>query len=145
MLLTMGRLTLADPASKATYTFTTVPDVHNAIKNYGYIPIRSDNSQFLVQEFEGGYLLDGAPINIYINGHWGEGQKELLEPYWQNGSIPRPSADILNLPVEPLSPETQANYEAYQAAQTPFGLGIPTQYLLIGGGLLAVLFMSRRR
>jgi len=138
----MGFIAAADPASKASFVFTDVGQLNDAIKTKGYIPIRSDNQPFIVQEFEGGYLLDGAPLNVYIEDEWYDGQRELLEPYWRSGAIPMPSSETLAVGTVALPADVAATYEEFKREQTPFGLGVPTP-VLVGAGLL-MLFLLRR-
>lgn len=138
----MGFITAADPASKATYVFTDAGQMHNAIKNRGYIPIRPDGTPFIVQEFEGGYLLDGAPMNVYTDEQWFEGQRELLEPYWTSGTIPTPSREVLDRGSVVMPEEVTENYETFKKSQTVLGLGIPTPVLL--GAALLGFFLLRR-
>ena len=144
----MNPVQAADPASKTIYTFTDVGALHNAIKEYGYIPVHADGSPFetqYLQEYDG-YLLDGAPINVWMDGEWMEGQREALEPYWASGQIRKPPAAILSAGVVPMPPEVQQRTAAAQAAATGGGLfGMDTGTLVaIGAAGLAVWWISRR-
>jgi hypothetical protein len=116
--------------------------LNDAIKAKGYIPIRPDNQPYIVQEFEGGYLLDGAPLNVYIEGRWFDGQQALLEPYWNSGQVPTPTRETLAIGAVTLPPEVAENYEVFKKSQTPLGLGIPTPVLL--GAALLGFFLLRR-
>ena len=140
----------ADPASKTAYTFTDVGALHNAIKIYNYIPLRPDGSPFktqYLQEYDG-YVLDGAPINVWMLGYWLEGQKAAMEPYWNSGQIPRPVANILNTNVQPMPAAVAAQTAAYQESQkaaAPGLFGMDTGTLLaIGAGLAAIFWISRQ-
>ena len=137
-------ISAVDPQSKAAYVFTDTGQLHDAIKSYGFLPIHEDGTYYRVQEFQGGYLLDGAPINVWMGEGWFAGQQEALAPFWQNGTIPRPPAALFQTPTVAMPPEVAANYAAYQQSQQGF-FGVPTEYLLAGAGVLAVLFLSRRR
>lgn len=143
----MSTVIASDPASHTNYTFTDVGALHNAIKEYGYVPLRADgtpyNTQYL-QEYDG-YLLDGAPLNVWINGAWLEGQQEALKPYWESGKIPRPPAAVLQTAVEPMPPEVAERTAAAQAAAHSTGfLGLDTGTLLaVGAGLVAILWLSK--
>lgn len=137
----------ADPASKTVYTFTDVGALHNAIKEYHYIPLRVDGSPFetqYLQEYDG-YVLDGAPLNVWMDGQWLEGQQEAMQSYWASGQVRRPPADVLNLQAVPMDPETQARTEAARTAATGGGfLGMDTQTLLmIGLGVGALFFLGK--
>lgn len=141
-----GVLQAADPASKVAYTFTNVDALAHAIQDYGFIPLRTDgsvaNTQFL-KEY-GGYLIDGAPINVWIDGVWLEGQKEAMAPYWNNGSVPRPPDAILNAPIEGMPPELAAQTAAYQAKQSGiFGMDTGT-LLVLGTGIMAIWWIGSR-
>jgi hypothetical protein len=138
----MGFITAADPASKATYVFTNAGQLHDAIKERGYIPVRADLQPYIVQEFEGGYLLDGAPLNVYIDGQWFTGQRELLEPYWKAGTIPTPPQSVLDVGMVEMPEEVRETYETFKKSETLFGLGIPTPVLL-GAGLLGWFLLRR--
>jgi hypothetical protein len=142
----MTPIQAADPASKTAYTFTDVGALHNAIATYGYIPLRADGSpaevQFL-QEY-GGYVMDGAPLNVWMNGVWLEGQKEAMEPFWTSGQVRRPTTNIMNAGVAPMPPEVAAQTKAYQAAQGGlFGMDIGT-LVAVGAGLAAIWWISRK-
>ncbi len=138
----------ADPASKTIYTFTDVTALHNAIKMYGYIPVHADgtpfNTQYL-QEYDG-YLLDGAPLNVWLNGVWLEGQQEALTPLWNSGQVPRPPANLMSAGAVPMPPEVQARTAAAQQAAHAGGLfGMDTGTLVaVGAGVLAIWWISRQ-
>ena len=137
----------ADPASKTIFTFTDVGALHNAIKLYGYIPLRPDGSPYVtqyLQEYDG-YILDGAPLNVWMDGTWLDGQREALQPYWNSGAIQRPAANVLNLGVVAMPPEVAQRTAAAKAAATGGGLfGMDTGTLLaVGAGLVAILWLSK--
>ena len=132
----------ADPASKTIYTFTDTGALHNAIKLYGYIPVHPDGTPMqtvYLQEYDG-YVLDGAPVNVWIDGVWLEGQKEALANYWNSGQVMRPPADIANAGAVPMPAEVAERTAAYQST-----LGMNTGTLLaIGAGVAAIWWISRR-
>lgn len=132
----------ADPASKTIYTFTDTTALHNAIKMYGYIPVHTDGTPMqtvYLKEYDG-YVLDGAPINVWIDGVWLEGQKEAMAPYWNSGQVMRPPANIESAGAVPMPAEVKAQTEAYQRT-----LGMDTGTLLtIGAAVLGVWWISRR-
>jgi len=138
----MNSIQAADPASKTIYTFTDTGALHNAIKLYGYIPVHPDGTPFstvYLKEYDG-YILDGAPINVWIDGVWLEGQKEALQPYWNSGQIPLPPANLSNAGSVPMPAEVKERTEAYR--QT---LGMDTGTLLaIGAGVAAIWWISKR-
>lgn len=144
----MTPMTAADPASKTVYTFTDVGALHNAIKQYHYIPLRPDGTpaetQYL-QEYDG-YIVDGAPLNVWINGAWLDGQKEALEPYWNSGQVRRPAPAILNLGSTPMPVEVQERTAAAQAAAHASGglFGMDTGTLVaLGAGVVAIWWLSQ--
>lgn len=143
----MSAVQAADPASKTIYTFTDVGALHNAIKMYGYIPVHADGSPFktqYLQEYDG-YVIDGAPLNVWIDGVWLEGQREAMEPLWSSGQVPRPPANILNAGAVPMPPEVQQRTAAYQAAHAGGLFGMDTGTLVaVGAGVLALVWLSRR-
>lgn len=113
-----------DPASKVVSTFTNGQQLANAIQQLGYVPIRANGSAYNVQIFEGGYLLDGAPINVVMGGYWFTGQQQALLPYWQNGTVPTPTAAILALPTQGMPADIAAATQAYVSSQGEI-LGLP--------------------
>jgi hypothetical protein len=136
-----GAIAAADPASKVAYTFSDPGKLHDAIKEYGFIPLMTSGQPFVVQEFEGGYLLGGAPINVHMQGVWYEGQRDLLEPYYAAGTIPRPPADVLNAPTAPMPQNVSEAYQAYKTEQAGGGLS-STLMIGLGGALLVYLLAS---
>jgi hypothetical protein len=144
----MTPIQAADPASKTIYTFTDVGALHNAIKEYHYIPLRADGSPFEVQYLQeyDGYLLDGAPLNVWMDGVWLEGQKEALASYWNSGQVRQPPANILQAGAVPMPPEVAERTAAARAAATGGGLfGMDTGTLLaLGAGVAAIWWISRR-
>lgn len=137
----MGFIAAADPVSKQAYVFTNTGQLNDAIKQRGYIPIRADNTAYTVQEFEGGYLLDGVPLNVYIESRWFEGQMEALAPYWEAGTIPTPSTAILSVGTVAMPEDVAANYEQFKTSQSLFG-GISTP-VLVGGAVLAYFLLKK--
>jgi len=137
----------ADPASKVSYTFTDVGALHNALKLYNYIPLHPDGTPFEVQYLQeyDGYVLDGAPLNVWINGTWLEGQQAAMEPYWSSGRVRRPPANLLQVDTVPMPVEVQERTAAAQRAATtggPFGMDTNT-LLLAGAGVVALLWLSK--
>lgn len=134
----MGRLIAADPASKVAYTITDMETAGKAL-DLGYILLRDDGVPGKVQAFEGGVLLDGAPLNVYLFDRWYAGQAELLMPFWESGEIPLPDASLRALMVEQMPEAEREKYEAYKAAESSWGWGT---YALIGAaGLLLWRFV----
>lgn len=127
----------SDPVSKVAYPFTDVGQLHDAIQK-GWIPIRADGTPFKVQSFEGGFLLDGAPINVWMGLGWYAGQQEALQPYWQNGQIPIPTTPVLAAPVVAMPADVAANYAGYQAHQQNI-LGVPWYYWAAGAAAFLLL------
>lgn len=138
----MGFISAADPVSKVSYVFTNTGQLNDAIKEGGYIPIRPDDTPYRIHEFEGGYLLDGAPLNVYIEGRWFDGQMEALAPYWESGAIPTPTAEVLATGSSPMPEDVAANYAAFQQGQSLFS-NLPTP-VLIGGALLGAWLLLRK-
>jgi hypothetical protein len=135
----MAFVAAADPASKVSYVFDNTGQLSTAIEDYHFIPIREDGSPFKVQKFEGGYLLDGAPINVWMGEGWFSGQQELLRPLWASGEIPTPPANVVAIPAVPMPTEVQQAYETYKAgASSVSGIlgSIPTPVWI---GLAAVV------
>jgi len=134
-----GAIGAADPASKVIYTFSEPGKLNDAIKNYGFIPTMASGQPFVTQSFEDGYLLNGAPINVHMYQVWYEGQRELLQPYWESGAIPSPVAELLSLPIVPMPEDVAQNYQVYKSTIANASGGIPTA--LIGFGALALIFL----
>lgn len=118
-----------NPKDGIVYTFSAVGDLHDAIADFGYVPVRPNGTYYIVQTIDRGYVMDGAPLNVYILGVWYEGQKELLSPYWADGTIVRPSDEIISLPVVPMPDDVKAN---------EVGAGISASAVLIGGAVAFV-------
>ncbi len=135
-----GFIAAADPASKVAYQFTDVDTLAVAIRDLGYIPLAPDGSPLLVQQFEGGYLLQGAPINVWMGKGWYSGQRELLEPYWQAGTIPTPPASITGAQVVAMPADVAADYAAYKAQDAGLFGGISTPMLLAAGAVALFFF-----
>ncbi len=138
----MATITARDPVTAQTYTFNLVAALHGAMSPpYNYVPLRADGTPFAVNKVAGGFVIDGAPLNVWIDGVWYIGQKELLAPMWAAGTVPTPSAAILaGVPV-PMPPAVAANWAAYQASQNEI-FGIPTPIFVIGAGLAALWFLK---
>ena len=106
-----------DPVSKVVSTFTDVGQLHGAIQQFNFIPLHPDGTPYKVQSFEGGYLLDGAPINVWMGLGWYSGQMEALQPFWQSGQITVPTAALNGL-VYQMPAAVAANYANYKANQS---------------------------
>ena len=110
----------------------TAAELHELLKQ-GMIPLRPDGSEFIVDDFQGGFLLDGAPLNVWTERVWYEGQRPLLTSYWESGRIVQPPAEVLLFPEIPMPEDVRDNYVGSQSG----GIGLLT---LLG---LAVGFMKR--
>jgi len=108
----MGFISALDPASHTAIVFTDTLSLSNAIDTHHVTPLRPTGEPFTLQRFEGGWLLDGAPINVYIDGYWYQGQQELLAPYWQQGTIPMPPQNVLAEAERPLPSSVAWQYFA---------------------------------
>jgi hypothetical protein len=152
----MGRLVALDPQTRSPYTFTNAVGFTDALERFGVVPILPDGTPLPVYSFEGGYLVGGAPLNVWFDQIWYEGQQEILAAHWQSGEIMQPDQALLALPiVEPTAevlatyaaykgtPEAQTLTEAYQSAPGP----LSSPMLIAGFGVLALLMFSggRRR
>jgi hypothetical protein len=142
----MGFVTAADPASKATRAFTNVVDFTYAMEKLKYIPLRPDGTPFIVHFIadEGGYLMDGAPLNVWFDGVWYEGQKEVAQKYWGSNGVPTPAQTILGLPVVAMPAPIAETYHAFKEQQAGAG-GLFTSgnvMLLAGAGVLLLLATS---
>jgi hypothetical protein len=144
-------LVLADPKSHVTTSVSDEVQATQMMVNYGAIPILPNGRAAQVQSFEGGYLVQGAPLNVWLKGVWLTGQKEILTPFWQNGTIPTPALDQLNMPIVDAAPEVLQAYANYkgvpdaksltEAYQT--GGGVSTPVLLAGAAILGFLFLRK--
>lgn len=121
----MGYIAAADPSSKTPRVFMNPTDLTIALEQLKFIPLRPDGTPFIVNFLvdEGGYLLDGAPLNVWFDGAWYEGQQEVGRKYWGSNGVPLPSQSILSLPVVPMPQAVAETYQAFKSAQ--------------GGGLLS--------
>lgn len=114
------------PSADRVETFHDVAGLHDAIATGTAEPRRDDGEPMRVQELEGSYLLDGVPLNVLIDGEWLEGQREYLEPFWRDGSLPKPDPELIGEPV----PD-----EAGPAKYAPLiygGLAVGALWLLFG-------------
>lgn len=134
----MGTVNAINPEDKKVYTFSVTGDLNNAIDVFKYTPIRPDGTPYVTQSAHGGWLLDGAPLNVYIEGVWFDGQKELLTPDWNSGTVPRPSAAILAVGSAPMPADVAANYQNYLTSLN----SIPTAVWVGGAALLAWKFLK---
>lgn len=125
-----------DPASHTIQTFADQGQFDVAVTNYRYTPVRQDGSDFMMQKFEGGTLLDGAPLNVWFDGVWFEGQQELLQPHWGR-DVPQPPASIIALPIVPMPGAVAAGYRAYKEGGGSILDGIPTPAIVAAGLALA--------
>lgn len=152
-------ITALDPASKVAYTFSNAANLTEALTK-GWIPILPDGSPAKTYSFEGGYLVDGAPLNAWFEGVWYEGQPEILKPFWDSGQIQKPPDAFFLLPVVPAPPEVVANYAAFKGApvtvqslleahqQASSGISglLSNPVVLVGAGLLLLaMFGGSRR
>lgn len=134
----MNPVNAADPATKVVFPFTDVGQLNDAIKLHGYIPIRSNGTPYQVQVFEGGYLLDGLPLNVLIDGVWYDGQQQALQPYWQSGTIPTPPPQMLGIGTITAPPAVAANFQHWQQSQQNI-LGFPWYYWAAGAAAYLLL------
>jgi hypothetical protein len=106
--------------------------------------VRPDGTAYVTQTFEGGVLLDGAPLNVYFRGAWYPEQRELLAAHWGK-DIPNPPESIKNLPLTTDSEalRTVADYQQWKS-QVGTIAGIPTQWVILGAaGFLAYWFFLK--
>lgn len=150
----MGRLVAVDPQTRSAYTFTEAVGFTDALLKFGVVPILPDGSPLQVNSFEGGYLVGGAPLNVWFENVWYEGQQDILAPYWQSGEIVQPDGALLSMPIVEAPGEVlaaYANYKGAPEAQTlqeaqVTGAGTFSPFLLGAIGLFAVaLFSGGRR
>lgn len=153
-------LVMADPQSKVTSVWSDGATASIAIRDRGFIPLLDDGTQATVNLFEGGYLVQGAPMNAWINGVWYTGQKEIVAPFIQSGQVPQPPQSVWNLPVVDPPPDVLQNYasakgvpdatslvDAYQRGGPVGGAGLDwTTLALIGAGAVFLFaFFPRRK
>lgn len=84
-------LTVRDVESGRVQELADLGTVHELLEAGQVVPLREDGTPARVQELAGGFVVDGEPLSVAMGGEWEEGQRELLEPYWRNGQIPRPA------------------------------------------------------
>ena len=138
----MGTIIAQDPNSHVNQTFADMVTLANAMSAYGYIPVRPDGTPYVVQNFDGGIIFDGAPLNCYLDGVWYEGQQEAISPHWGK-DVPVPSNAIQALPVVPMPSDIAASTAAFNAAQSARS-SIPTP-LLIAGAVVGFWFITRKK
>lgn len=141
----MSLVVALDPASKVARAFDDIAGLTQAIQVYKYIPIRVDGTPMVVNylQAEGGYILDGVPMNVLFDGVWLEGQKEVGAKYWGQPGVPYPSQEMLNLPVVPMPAQVQQQYQAYKAAQSALG-GLPSWVLYAGAAVLLMMLIPKK-
>jgi hypothetical protein len=143
----MGFMVAADPASKVTRAFTDPVELVHAMENYGFIPLRPDGVPFIVNFLtaEGGHVYDGAPSNVWFEGVWYEGQKEIGSKYWGSDGVPTPNNDVLALPVVPMPEPVLRQYLEFKQNQAASGGLFSGNNMLLYAGLgLAALFLFGR-
>lgn len=134
----MTPINAINPTTKTVETFTAVGQLDDAI-NAGYQPIRANGTPFQVQSFEGGHLLDGAPLNVWFGLGWYAGQQQELQPYWNNGQIPIPPQAQLAATTVPMPAAVYANWQNYMTQQESI-LGLP--WWAWAAGAAAYLLLS---
>ena len=133
----MTPINAINPLTKVAETFTDVGQLDTAINN-GYIPIHADGTPYKVQSFEGGHLLDGAPLNVWFGLGWYAGQQQELLPYWQNGQIPTPPQSVLGIQTVAMPADVYANWQSYMTAESNI-LGLPWWAWAVGAGAYLLL------
>jgi hypothetical protein len=149
---------MADPKSKVTSVWSDGVRASIAIRDEGYIPILDDGTPATVNLFEGGYLVQGAPMNAWIQGVWYTGQKEIVAPFIQSGQVPQPPQAIWNLPVvDPPAdvlqqyagakgvPDATSLLDAYQRGGAIGGTDWTTLAMIGAGALILFFVLPGRR
>lgn len=137
----MGYVAAADPNSKQARAFTNIGDLTQAMEKANYIPLRPDGTPFIVNFLtdEGGYLFDGAPLNVWFDGVWYEGQQEVASRYWGQGGVPTPNESILALPIIPMPGQVAETYQAFKQAQSSSNTML---YVAAGVGLFLLYSLA---
>jgi hypothetical protein len=147
-------LVFYDPTLQRQVSTSTIEEAEQAIAS-GYQAILPSGAVGHITEFEGGRLLEGTPLNVWIYGTWYTGQQEILAPLWQNGTVPAPPPDVLQVPITdaPQSvvqqyaaakgvPGAQTLTEAYQTGQAIGGGSGLSSMALIGLAGVALLWLA---
>jgi hypothetical protein len=139
----MGFVAAADPASKVPRIFNDQASLTYAMEKLRFVPLRPDGTPFIVNFLtdEGGYLFDGAPLNVWFDGVWYEGQKEVGQKYWGNNGVPTPSSQVMNIPVVPMPADIAATYQAFKEGQGAGAL-LSNPWVLLAGGIGLVWLLS---
>jgi len=88
----------ARTSAGATKVFTSTGELDAALRGSTAWPQRANGADFDVVYLQpplDGFLLDGFPINVWIDEHWAPGQKEALTALWNSGAVPRPDPAML--------------------------------------------------
>lgn len=130
----MPMISAADPASHVVQTFPTVEALGEAIFKKGFVPVRPDGTVYITQSFEGGLLLDGAPLNVYYRNGWYPEQREMLQDHWGR-DVPTPPQNIISLPLitDEEAQKSLAQYHYWKENEQGRVAGIPITWLLVGG------------
>lgn len=59
-----------------------------------YTPLRDDGTPAMVQVFDGGWLIDGNPLNVWLGCGWLPGQQTVLAPFVTAGEVATPTKDL---------------------------------------------------
>lgn len=152
-------LVALDTKTNIPYSFDDEGKFLESLK-FGLVALNQAGRPGVLREFEGGMLLDGAPLNVWTKGVWYEGQADILTPYWNDGSIPMPPEIVMTLPVVAMPDKVLQDYAAYKGvpgAQTALeaynsgGAGFDLQSILsspmtlVAVGVGAVLLFSGGR
>ncbi len=139
----MASVVASDPASKTPRVFTDPASLTYAMEKLRFIPLRPDGQPFIVNFLtdEGGYLFDGAPLNVWFYGVWYEGQKEVGQKYWGANGVPTPSSQVMSLPVVPMPADVAATYQAFKQSQGAGAL-LSNPWVLLAGGIGLVWLLS---
>lgn len=147
-------LTVIDPKSRTPLTVASIDQFNYYVVSGGYVPIHADNTAMQVNSFEGGYLVDGAPLNVWLSGYWYDGQQDILASFWNSGQIPKPPAQLLALPSIPAPADVVANYAAQkgvpgattlvQAFQQGSSIGAGISPVMLIGGAVVLMLLFRK-
>ena len=156
----MGTIVARDNSTGRALTFRAenFNVLDQGLRSNRFTPLRDDGEPAQVNLFEGGVLVEGAPLNVWLLDVWYDGQKAILDPFYRSGEILVPPEYLLALPEVETPPDVLAEYaaskgvpdarsltEAYQTGSSGSILSNPWVLGAIGVGFLMLISGGGRK
>lgn len=83
-----GSLTIVTPAGQRLTFRSISPALDRALQQNGR-PLDANGGPLRVDTIQGGWVIQGTPLNVIFGKGWLPGQKDILAPMVSNGAIPK--------------------------------------------------------